>query len=321
MLTSSFPAWARNLPPEFPDDDYDDHAIASSTSGSHNTARRRSLTSLFRPPPSGSQPLAPKSTIVPIPPSSPHDANSEASTSTPLIERSPKKLRPPPLSFQASDVQRQHPPPTPGPPGGDKWWTFTLPSKYMDKVHEYVQNQSSQGMGEALEKSKSGAGASAADDDKRSRKSRDKDPEKEAQHKHMTMSARLPAGLFSVNQTETPGWSSPWQPFQRSSTDIRDPFHFSPDPATSGPRTRYQRLQDFALNNAFAPLVFRFMNLALTVCTLGLASNVRRQERHAQLVGVIGSSTLFLICVCPLAIVHVFVNVYVSPHWGLYDSS
>ncbi|KAL8290094.1 hypothetical protein RQP46_003033 [Phenoliferia psychrophenolica] len=71
-------------------------------------------------------------------------------------------------------------------------------------------------------------------------------------------------------------------------------------------------MQDFALNNAFAPLIFRFANLALVLCTLGLAGHIRIQEHRTDLIGVIGSSTLFAIIVCPLAILHVFVNVYIE---------
>lgn len=75
--------------------------------------------------------------------------------------------------------------------------------------------------------------------------------------------------------------------------------------------TRYVRFQEFLLNNVFAPLVFRIGNLVLVTCTLALATRIRVQENRANLIGVMGSSTVTAICVCPLALVHVFVNVYV----------
>ncbi|KAL8290095.1 hypothetical protein RQP46_003034 [Phenoliferia psychrophenolica] len=183
------PSWARNLPPEFPDDEYDDAHTISSSSGRPSGARRMSLGSLFRPPHSS----------IPITTASgPNDANSDASTSsTPLTGPDDSKPRPPPLSFQPSSVQRPQASSNPHTPG-DKWWTFTLPSKYLEKVNEYVHHTTSVNEPGSAEK-----GKGPLDDDRRSHRSRkDKDLEKEAQRKHMTMTANLAAPTFSMNQPE-----------------------------------------------------------------------------------------------------------------------
>lgn len=74
--------------------------------------------------------------------------------------------------------------------------------------------------------------------------------------------------------------------------------------------------EHFILHNPFSPLFFRFINLILAGCTLGIAAHIRQQEENAGVVGVIGSSTLFAIIVTPLAIIHIFVTLYIE-YFGL----
>lgn len=116
---------------------------------------------------------------------------------------------------------------------------------------------------------------------------------------------------FHLKKKKTPGWSAPWAPFHRSYTTSQPPthFHFSSDlPLPS----QSSALEHFLLENIFAPLFFRFFNLAANSCSLGLASHMRMQEMKAGLPGVMGSSTLLTVVVSPLAIVHIFVTLYVS---------
>lgn len=79
------------------------------------------------------------------------------------------------------------------------------------------------------------------------------------------------------------------------------------------------RFERFILRNAFTPLLFRFVNLVFTACTLALAAHIREQERRSGLIGVVGSSTLFCIVVAPVAILHIFITVYVRS--DLLDSA
>lgn len=165
---------------------------------------------------------------------------------------------------------------------------------------------------------------------KAGRKSKDKDEEKAEYHRQLGMSMGthlVPPTVFSVNQTQvrlcacgagastdlglasqTPGWSAPWTPFHREKPHDPTAFHFSSDVPTTSKTSRFEA---FVLENVFAPLIFRFFNLALNVCTLAIASNVRRQETEADVKGIIGSSTLMMIVVAPFAIVHIFINLYV----------
>lgn len=71
----------------------------------------------------------------------------------------------------------------------------------------------------------------------------------------------------------------------------------------------------FILKNPFTPLLFRSINLALAVAALGISAHIRIQQSRAGVLGVLGSSTLFVICVTPAAILHIFVTLYVSPKW------
>ena len=88
-----------------------------------------------------------------------------------------------------------------------------------------------------------------------------------------------------------------------------DPFaHF----AITNEQSKKTRFETFILHNPFTPLMFRILNLALTAGTLAVAVRIRLQERRADIIGVIGTSTLFAIVVAPIAIVHIFITLYVS---------
>lgn len=109
---------------------------------------------------------------------------------------------------------------------------------------------------------------------------------------------------------QTPGWSAPWTPFHRSDSRQVDPFA-ALETADLKPKKK-TKFEQFFLHNIYAPLVFRAINLALNVSILGIASHIRLQEHRADVIGVIGSSTLMAIVVAPLAITHIFVNLYIE---------
>jgi hypothetical protein len=100
--------------------------------------------------------------------------------------------------------------------GADRWWTFTLPSKYLDKVHDYVTGEDHHGPDSPThEKGKERETREEGDDDgrrsvkeerRRSKHERIKslDLEKQEYHRNMSMSmgTRLAPNVFSINQTQ-----------------------------------------------------------------------------------------------------------------------
>ncbi|GAA5889855.1 hypothetical protein JCM8208_001148 [Rhodotorula glutinis] len=242
-------------------------------------------------------------------------------------------IAPPPQVHSAAALQRQGN----SSAAADKgWWTFTLTGKYLDRVHGYTRRTDSNEKGKLRDYERDGAGGGAGDDDGqslrsiRSRLSRlsrrssraepNRDVEKQEYHRKMrqNMSLKLaPPNVFSVNQTTTPGWSTPWTPFRREgqAQNYQDPFDLSTQNAAAQ-QSKRSRFEDFILQNPFSPLFIRTINLILICCTLGLAAHIRVQEVQANVLGVIGTSTLFAIVVAPFAIVHIFVTLYIE-YFGL----
>ncbi|SGY80003.1 BQ5605_C008g05280 [Microbotryum silenes-dioicae] len=219
------------------------------------------------------------------------------------------------------------------PPTGDRWWTFTLPSRYLDRVHDYVNRLEGDQRGDTLlpttavpthNKEKRHSGDSSAEAEKHENHDLDPPRPSYARQMSMNMAARLaPSNVFSVNHTQTPGWSTPWAPFSRDEDSVnanRDPFSLVQ--AAQASQSKTTKFENFILNNVFAPLVFRAMNLVLAGCTLGIASHIRLQETRNNVIGIIGTSTLFVIIVGPFAIVHVFATVYIEyfgPPIGIWN--
>lgn len=118
--------------------------------------------------------------------------------------------------------------------------------------------------------------------------------------------------LTDSSSVQTPGWSSPWTPFHRDGEGPnQDPFTIAQAVAQQQ-QSKTTRFETFILRNPFTPLLFRSINVIFVACALGLAAHVRLQEERARVIGIIGSSTLFIICVAPIAIFHIFVTLYVS---------
>lgn len=105
---------------------------------------------------------------------------------------------------------------------------------------------------------------------------------------------------------------------------MQDPFDISQQQTAAVEASRKSRFENFILHNPFSPLFFRIINLVLVTCTLALAGHIRRQEERADVVGVIGTSTLFVLVIAPIAIIHIFITLYVSARprsMKLVDSS
>ncbi|KAM0745771.1 hypothetical protein T439DRAFT_318905 [Meredithblackwellia eburnea MCA 4105] len=392
------PTWARGLPPEFDDDDdiendndepdkyYNEHIRSQSPNSTSRTTsnsnkRRRSLSSVLASN-SSNRATSPPPLPLPTRPNLNSQNTSSSTTTSSSIHQSPPPTSPTaqtqtqpqpiPIPSQASSTAR--PNSSSNSAQDNRWWTFTLPSKYLDKVQEYVQthgplynnnNDESQDNTDGAttanpvkgkERSSSeptpgtttgatgaatGTGTgngegwintlrwnsrnnnkdSSADDEEKALDGLGFNEKQEGaaaadqrrKERYMSMQASLPPpNIFSMNQTQAPGWSSPWQPFQREGALLGDPFNFSTSPTSPTPQTRSQKLENFILNSVYAPIVFRFLNVVLVSCTLALACHIRVQETRAGIVGVLGSSTIMVIVISPLAIVHVFVNVYIE---------
>ncbi|GAA5964297.1 hypothetical protein JCM3765_006448 [Sporobolomyces pararoseus] len=331
------PSWARNLPPdELSDEGHELAATDPSPRRPNNPNRGRSLSSVFRQNRSSSfTNNIPLNTTAYSTARAPNLANSTASTSSSPIPPFPDSIRSPEPTHTNPASTTIHRSQTNGTtaPGGDKgWWTFTLPSKYLDRVHGYIHPK------EWNEKGKERADLphrlSEEEDDTRSltsqrsmrsgwsmrsgrRPSRSREQEKQEYHRKMTQSMKInlgPPNIFSINQATTPGWASPWQPFERSQEDRRmqDPFDISQQQTAAVEASRKSRFENFILHNPFSPLFFRIINLVLVTCTLALAGHIRRQEERAAVVGVIGTSTLFVLVIAPIAIIHIFITLYIE---------
>jgi hypothetical protein len=114
-----------------------------------------------------------------------------------------------------------------------------------------------------------------------------------------TMTARIDTAL-SANQTGTPGWNTPWRPdggrrssrpvnvIHRVQSDIgfeglgMSHARLNHDSGQAGPgqdqqkkknkkRTRLSQWQSWLVRSAFAPLIFRLLNVAFTASILGIA--------------------------------------------------
>ncbi|GAA6029805.1 hypothetical protein JCM8097_001058 [Rhodosporidiobolus ruineniae] len=329
------PSWARNLPPDELSDDEDSPQNSGPVPTRPANTTRRSLSSVVR----GTRPTSPSGQPPPSPgarttttardsPDEKGDAHASGSGSSPSSQEHLVPAQPKP-AHSTIDVQRGPEPSSSsaGEPVDRGWWTFTLPGKYLDRVHAYVHPEEYDEKGKRrAEDDEDGDGD--ADERRslhsmrsrrstRSRKSRD--VEKQDYHRKMAQSMNVhlaPPNVFSINQTQTPGWSTPWTPFRRDgdAPNNQDPFELTQNATAS--QTKRSKFENFILQNPFSPLFFRFINLLLNVCTLGLAAHIRVQEHRNGVIGVIGSSTLFAIVVAPFAIIHIFLTLYIE-YFGL----
>lgn len=230
------------------------------------------------------------------------------------------------------------------------WWTFTIPSKYLAKVSDYVTNSyapsssSSDGDGDGEER----VSARRASEDiesaaaERERRKRDVSEAYKAMIERDAQIQQPAPTVLSVNQAHTPGWNSPWQPFEgglfggpgtttRSSGDMDEKHRgrargasvsrkrrrqnrsggVSPAVLSSRAR-RMAKLEQFVLVSPWAPLVFRIANTAVSACTLALAARLLVLQGDADADGVVGMSPLLAVVFAPLTLVHVFVNMYLE---------
>jgi hypothetical protein len=144
------------------------------------------------------------------------------------------------------------------------------------------------------------------------------------------LSIALPAPApFTVNQTDSPGWETPWT----SRAGAQGPFHsrsrhdasnYDEEENLEGHsgssethddskwKSRRKRLRIFLLNNPYVPLLFRLINISFTTGTLAVAIHIRLREKEHNLTGVVGSSPTLIIIFAPLTLVHVIGAIYLE---------
>lgn len=183
--------------------------------------------------------------------------------------------------------------------GENNWWTFTLPAEAIRKVDQYWHSrnnsESANGQEEKLgDPEKSGG-----------------DPDLPSSTMNQSFSARI-GSAFGQSSTSTP-WMAPWTPFRGPSMQyehgLQDPDalqEHARNQSDKQKKTVWGRLQNFFLFSAFAPFWCRFINLAFTVTVLGLAVKIYIIQTRAGFDGLIGISTVLIIVIGPLSVVHIF---------------
>ncbi|KAI0034287.1 hypothetical protein K488DRAFT_23144, partial [Vararia minispora EC-137] len=122
-----------------------------------------------------------------------------------------------------------------------------------------------------------------------------------------------PVASNTLAQNRTPGWESPWVP------RIPGPFGGQSRSGTSEKAQELSRWKFFKkrarrylLNNVYAPLLFRFINITLTTAALALAAQLRMLEKRDTLRGTLGPSPTIVVIFAPLTLAHVMFAVYLE---------
>lgn len=122
-----------------------------------------------------------------------------------------------------------------------------------------------------------------------------------------------PSAPFTMAQSRTPGWDSPWSPraARNGHPPTQELFGYDDD-SQEKVLTRKKKFRTFILKNTYVPLVglmlylhlqlhlicrfqlFRFINIVFTSAALGVATRIRLIEKHNHVMGAVGSSPYVL---------------------------
>ncbi|KII93538.1 hypothetical protein PLICRDRAFT_35761 [Plicaturopsis crispa FD-325 SS-3] len=129
----------------------------------------------------------------------------------------------------------------------------------------------------------------------------------------------LPPEPFTLSQSRTPGWDTPWQPRIAGNRDSEYNYiqaREGDDDNASQHLPRWKRrrkaIRAFILTNVYVPLLFRFVNITFTTAALAVAIKIRQWELRYQIMGAVGCSPTLVIIFAPLTLVHVMVAVYLE---------
>lgn len=75
-------------------------------------------------------------------------------------------------------------------------------------------------------------------------------------------------------------------------------------------QTRLGSIVSYFMHHPTAPLVCRLLNFILTVISLGICASIRQVELKQHVTGVLGSSTVFILVVAPLGLIHNLFAIY-----------
>jgi len=257
-------------------------------------------------------------------------------------------------------------------PPDDRWWQFTLPTKYRRKVEEYL-SRGGQGIGGVVDRRTQGTDNSPfapprvemveIDEDRRKvlallkqhatprstcySSIHSNDPQYDLQryaslsgisplYKGSVEDERLdldphpptdfPLSAFSRKMSLT---AQQQQIFDRSKNTREAPpalyesFDSSNNHAHAKPyssslhtatnhdlRSRSARIGSYLMHHPTAPLVCRLLNLFLTVISLAICTAIRKSEIQADRSGILGASTIFVLVVAPLGLMHNLFAIY-----------
>ncbi|KAF8507142.1 hypothetical protein F5888DRAFT_73964 [Russula emetica] len=163
----------------------------------------------------------------------------------------------------------------------------------------------------------------------RSLESGDKSPE-QATSRTLDRGFRIalpttPATPYTLPQSRTAGWDSPWaarplesfshrniyEQLQNGESAEEQPVEDSAANGSWWPRAR-KRARAYLLNNTYVPLLFRFINIVFTTAALALAIRIRKVEKRSDSEGALGSSPTLVIIFAPMTLVHVMVTIYLE---------
>lgn len=139
------------------------------------------------------------------------------------------------------------------------------------------------------------------------------------------------AHSFTLAQSKTPGWATPWAPSnapRQGGPYMRSGSQIPPETAFNGfqgldeqekdlaPMSAWKRrrrtFRSFILTNAYVPLLCRIANFSFTTATLGVAIRLRQMEIDNGALGAVGSSPILAIIFSPLTLVHVLTAIYLE---------
>lgn len=220
--------------------------------------------------------------------------------------------------------------------GDDRWWQFTLTTKYRKKVESYIQRGGANIGGVSQWTSMTPT------------------TPKQMVEVRNDQESSIGGGTgvdpnYTSHHAQTPGWNTPWQPFSRPSPHgipFEDPFNdyrphqgdfplsafsrkmsttYIQPTSTNGLPTnttssglypiqedhhRKRKIVYYLLNHPTAPLILRIFNFIFISVSLALCVKIRKVEDLLGLAGLIGNSTIYIIVIAPCSMLHILVSIY-----------
>ncbi|KAI0051726.1 hypothetical protein FA95DRAFT_1484724 [Auriscalpium vulgare] len=135
-----------------------------------------------------------------------------------------------------------------------------------------------------------------------------------------------PPAPFTLSQSRTPGWDSPWAAPKPSEMLARGMMYeklragegsdMPPDTGNTLDQSRWvrarKRARAYLLTNTYVPLLFRFINITFTTAALAMAVRIRNTEKRNGVMGALGSSPTLIVIFAPPTLVHVMAAVYLE---------